>query len=231
MAASVGVGPEVVAFVEPQGYLVTRFIAGRPVAPPQMRSPQVIAKVGRSIRAIHEASPIPSRFDSHQVVRRYASTASQRGVSPPEHYAWALGVAQRIRSARRPPPEVPCHNDLLNANFIDDGERIRIVDWEYAGMGDPFFDLGNLSVKHDYGPAEERLLLQACFGKVRDQDLAAVRVMRFMGAFFEAMWGVVQQAISTLEFDYAGYAGENFARLRAIASDPDFEGWLPAAGG
>jgi thiamine kinase-like enzyme len=228
MAGKIGVGPEVVAFVEPEEYLVTRFIEGRPVPPEEMRSPELIAKVAGSVRAIHEASPIPSWFDSHQVVRTYARTALERGVAPPDDYGWALGMADRIRAARGPQPEVPCHNDLLNANFIDDGHRIRIVDWEYAGMGDRFFDLGNFSIKHEYGPDEELALLTAYFGVASDRDLASVRLMRFMGAFFEAMWGVVQQAISTLDFDYRAYAQENFDRLHAIASEPTFERWLAA---
>jgi thiamine kinase-like enzyme len=229
MAASVGVGPEVIAFVEPEGCLVTRFVPGHPVPPEQMRSPRVIAKVAWSVRAIHDGALIPALFDSHQVVRTYARTARERGVAPPDGYGWAIEVADRIADARGPQPHVPCHNDLLNANFIDDGDRIRIVDWEYAGMGDRFFDLGNFSVKHDYGVDEERLLLDAYFGQVTERDLAAVRVMRFMGAFFEAMWGVVQQAISTLDFDYRAYAQDNFERLHAIASAPDWEAWLDSA--
>jgi thiamine kinase-like enzyme len=231
MASSIGVGPEVVAFVEPEGYLVTRFIEGRPVPPEEMRSPDVIAKVAGSVRAIHEGSVIPSRFDSYEVVRTYARTAAERGVTPPADYDWALQVADRIRTARGPQEDAPCHNDLLNANFIDDGRRIRIVDWEYAGMGDRYFDLGNFSVKHDYGPAEERALLDAYSEHPTDGELASVRLMRFMGAFFEAMWGVVQQAISTLDFDYRAYAQENFDRLRVIGSDPELEGWLETAAG
>ena len=103
------------------------------------------------------------------------------------------------------------------------------MDWEYAGMGDRFFDLGNFSVKHDYGLEEERALLNAYSGQVSDRDLAAIRVMRFMGAFFEAMWGVVQQAISTLDFDYKAYAQENFDRLHAIESDAEWDEWLAGA--
>jgi thiamine kinase-like enzyme len=229
MASSIGVGPEVVAFVEPEGSLVTRFIEGRPVPPEEMRSSEVIARVADSVRAIHEGSVIPSRFDSYAVVRTYAKTAAERGVTPPPDYDWALEVADRIRTARGTQEDVPCHNDLLNANFIDDGRRIRIVDWEYAGMGDRYFDLGNFSVKHDYGPAEERALLDAYAEHPTDGQLASVRLMRFMGAFFEAMWGVVQQAISALDFDYRAYAQENFDRLRVIGSDPEFEEWLETA--
>jgi thiamine kinase-like enzyme len=222
-AASVGVGPEVVAVVQPEGYLVTRFIEGSPVPPERMRDADVIAAVAASVRRFHEGPPIPGRFDPHRVVEAYAATARARSVEPPPAFDWALGVSKRIEAARGPMHLVPCHNDLLNANFIDDGERIRIVDWEYAGMGDRFFDLGNFSVKHDFRAEHDETLLHSYVGLVRTEDLAAVRLMRFMGAFFEAMWGVVQQAISDLAFDFKAYADENFVRLRALAADPGFE--------
>ena len=226
MAAGIGVGPEVYAVVEPEGFLVTRFIEGRPVPPESMRSQETIEQLAPAFRAIHEGPPIPSRFDSHRVVESYARVAKDRGVPLPDDFAWARSVAQTIETARGAQPLVPCHNDLLNANFIHDGQRIRIVDWEYAGMGDRFFDLGNFSIKHEYGVEHDELLLAAYFGVVRRPDLASVRLMRFMGAFFEAMWGVVQQGISQLDFDFKAYATENFARLRAAAADPRFAGWL-----
>ena len=229
MAAEVGIGPEVVAVVQPEGYLVTRFIEGRPVPIEAMQEPQTIAAVAGSVRAIHNGAPLPIRFNPHRVVEAYAATAAARGVSPPPEFAWAKELADRIESARGPQPLVPCHDDLLNANFIDDGNRIRIVDWEYAGMGDRFFDLGNFSVKHDLDVEHDEMLLRAYAGEVRQADLASVRLMRFMGAFFESMWGVVQQAISELDVDFVAYARENFERLRAIGSDPRFAGWLKQA--
>jgi thiamine kinase-like enzyme len=231
MAATVGVGPEVVTVLEPEGYLVTRFIPGNPIPMDRMRSPATIAAVARSVLDIHSAPPIPSRFDAHRVVETYARTAAEHGVTPPADFDWARGVSDRIEAARGPQPQVPCHNDLLNANFIDDGERVRIVDWEYAGMGDRLFDLGNFSVKHDFDVDQDEVLLTAYAGTIRADDLASVRLMRFMGCFFEAMWGVVQQGISELDFDFAAYAKENFERLHTIGADPDFERWLEITAG
>ena len=230
MAASVGVGPEVVTVVQPEGYLVTRFIEGQPVPLEAMQRPETLTAVADSVRAIHNGSPLPSRFNAHRVVEAYAATAAARGVSPPEEFAWAKDLADRIEAARGSLPLVPCHDDLLNANFIDDGTRIRIVDWEYAGMGDRFFDLGNLSIKHDFEIEHDATVLRAYFGEVRRADMAAVRLMRFMGAFFEAMWGVVQQGISELDFDFVAYASDNFDRLHAIATAPEFDGWLDEVG-
>jgi thiamine kinase-like enzyme len=229
MAADIGVGPEVVTVVEPEGYLVTRFIAGEAIPPERMRTTEFIERLAPRLRAIHGAAPIPSRFNAHRVVETYASTAAQRGVQVPDDFGWAKEIADAIERARGPQRQVPCHDDLLNANFIWAQDQVWIVDWEYAGMGDRIFDLGNLSVKHDFDLAQDEALVSAYFGRMDPAELASVRLMRFMGAFFEAMWGVVQQGISELDFDFVGYARENFDRLRSIAADVRFPGWLDTA--
>ena len=117
---------------------------------------------------------------------------------------------------------VTCHNDLLAANFIDDGERVWVVDWEYAGMGDPFFDLANFAVNNGLDEEGETALLEA-YGSA---DVRALTLMRFMSDFREAMWGVVQQAISELDFDFAAYADEHFERLERTASEARFKAAL-----
>ncbi len=226
-AAEVGVGPEVVAFVEPEGWLITRFLEAAPLPPEELRRPENVARVAAALRRFHGSTPIPGRFDVFAVVDDYRRVAEARGVPPPAAFTGLRALAERIRAARGPQAEVPCHNDLLNANFLDDG-MVRIVDWEYAGMGDRFFDLANLSVNHEFGLAEDGLLLAAYFGAERAADLAALRLMRFMSDFREAMWGVVQSGISELDFDFAGYAAEHFDRMSRAAADPTFEGYLAA---
>jgi thiamine kinase-like enzyme len=222
VAAAVGVGPAVVAFVEPEGYLVTRFLEGRPVPEEEMRTPEMIERVTQALRRIHDGPPIPGRFDSFRVVEEYAATARDHGVAVPGPFSRAKEQADEIERRRGRQPERPCHNDLLNANFIDDGEGMRIVDWEYAGMGDVFFDLANFSVNHGLGAAENEALLAAYFGEARPRDAAALTLMRFMSDFREAMWGVVQQGISELDFDFQAYAAEHFERLERTAAEPEF---------
>jgi len=223
MAFDAGVGPEVLAFVEPEECLVTRFIEGSPVPPAQMRTPEQIRRAADSLRRVHQGAPIPGRFDAHRVVEAYRDTATAHGVALPDDFAWAKGVADGIEAARGPQPTVPCHNDLLNANFIDDGTTLRIVDWEYSGMGDRFFDLANFSINHELAPQDDDRLLEAYFGETREGDVAALRAMRFMSDFREAMWGVVQQGISELDVDFVAYAGQHFDRLRRTAGEPAFE--------
>ena len=221
-AFEVGVGPEVVAFVPEEGWLVARFIDGRAVPPREMRQPEVLQRVAGALRAFHGAEAIPGSFDTLAVVDSYRATAEQHGVEPPPEFDDARAVAIRIRRVRGEQALVPCHNDLLNANFLDDGS-IRIVDWEYAGMGDRFFDLANFSVNHEFAVEQDMLLLQAYFGAARDEDLASLRLMRFMSDFREAMWGVLQSGISDLDFDFQGYAAKHFDRLDATASEAEFE--------
>jgi thiamine kinase-like enzyme len=221
-AAAVGVGPEVVAFVEPEGYLVTRFIEGEVVVPEALREPEPIRRVAQALRAVHAGPPIPARFDSFRVVEAYAATAAAHGVSVPQAYERARVTAAEVEQARGPVPERPCHNDLLTANFIDDGGRIRIVDWEYAGMGDVYFDLANFAVNNGLPAEETTELLRAYFGDASPEHQRALTLMRFMSDFREAMWGVVQQALSDLEFDFAAYAEQHFERLEATAADRAF---------
>jgi thiamine kinase-like enzyme len=224
-AEEIGVGPGVVDFVESEGWLVTRFIEGRPIGTEEMRSQPVLARVAVALRKIHSAAAIPGRFDAYAVVDEYRAEAEAHGVELPKEFIAARKVAEQIRAERGPQPLVPCHNDLLNANFLDDG-AIRIVDWEYAGMGDRFFDLANFSVNHEFEVEDDRRLLAAYFGIERDADLAALRLMRFMSDFREAMWGVLQSGISELDFDFKGYAAKHFGRMELTSSDPAFVRFL-----
>ena len=236
-AAGVGVGPEVTAFIRPEGYLLTRFIEGSPVSDESVHESSTLDRVADSLRRIHDGPPIPGLFVPLRIVESYRALARARGVPIPTEYELAAAIGRRIELACLANPiEVrPCHNDLLNANFIDDGTRIRIVDWEYAGMGDPFFDLGNFSINHELTPGEDAHLLAAYDAADRHRDraprLARLTLMRVVSDFREAMWGVLQQGISTLDVDFVAYAGEHFERLLVNATTPGFERALREAAG
>ena len=224
-AAGVGVGPEVVAFIRPEGYLVTRFIEGRPVSLDEVRRPEMLQRVADSIRRVHGGPAIPGLFVPLRIVEAYRALAAERGVTIPPAYERAREAGHRIEGALLAAPlePRPCHNDLLNANFIDDGQRIRIVDWEYAGMGDPYFDLGNFSINHELPAEADEVLLAAYAGEVSPAQRGRLTLMRVVSDFREAMWGVLQQGISGLDVDFVAYADEHFERLLANASGHEFE--------
>jgi thiamine kinase-like enzyme len=214
-AAALGIGPEVVAFVEPEGYLVRRFAEGEV----GRVSPDEAAPL---LRRWHEAQPIPGRFNAFRVAESYAGVARSAGVAIPAAFGEARETADRIERRLGRRPLAPCHNDLLAANFIDGGERLWIVDWEYAGMGDPAFDLANFAVSNGLDDDGDRILLGAYGGGDHDVHL----LMRFVSDYREALWGVVQQAVSELDFDFAAYAAEHFERLARTAAEPRFRALL-----
>jgi thiamine kinase-like enzyme len=231
-AACSGVGPEVLAFLAGHGCLVTRFIAGRVLEPEDVRAG--LDEVAAALRAVHGGPPLPLRFDAWAVVDTYRATAEARGGRMPDAFAGLRARAEAVREALTGAEHapVPCHNDLLPANFIHDGARVRILDWEYAGMGDRYFDLGNLSVNNGLTEADDERLLTAYWGEpCVPRRFAALRLMRIMSDFREGMWGVVQTAISELDFDFAAYADEHLGRVADAFADPRVARWLEDARG
>jgi thiamine kinase-like enzyme len=234
-AARIGIAPPVVAMLDEPQCIVTVFVEGEGLEAADLRRPPMLTDVARSLRAIHDlGEPLPTTFDSFRVVETYADTARERGARPPPAYEEALGHARAIEAALSGAEHgpVPCHNDLLAANFIRGAEQLWIVDWEYAGMGDRYFDLANFAVNNELGEGGELDLLGAYFAEPPSaRRVATLRLMKFMSDFREAMWGVVQTALSELDFDFQGYAQKHFERMRATAADPDFAIWLQEARG
>ena len=232
-AAAVGVAPEVFAFLPDRGILITRFVEAAAMPPERLEESWMLSAVAGAVRSIHGMAPIPSSFDVFHVVADYRSIAAAKGVRIPPAYDDALQAAEEIRRVFEAASSAACscHNDLLNANFLLLGERVMIVDYEYAGMGDRFFDLGNLSINNGLGEDAQESLLEAYFGSPNDTQRSRHKLMRVMSDFREAMWGVVQQGISTLEFDYVGYSERHFERCLANAADERFGTWLAAADG
>ncbi len=230
-AAAAGVAPEVFAFLPDLGALITRFVQGAHIPEQDLEREDVLRAVVRSVQAIHSGPPIPSSFPVFRIVEDYRGIAAERGVAAPPAFEQVHARAGDIEAAfsKHPLPDRPCHNDLLNANFLLDGDHVWIVDYEYGGMGDLFFDLGNLSINNGLSTGAQDLLLRLYFGDVTAAHRARLQLMRIMSDFREAMWGVVQQAISTLDFDYVEYADRHFTRCLANASDERFDDWLRAA--
>jgi len=232
-AARIGIAPPVAASLDEPPAIVTLFVDGRGVEADELRRPDLLTEVARSLRAIHElGEPLPTVFDSFRIVETYADTARERGAAIPEAYSRAHEQSLRIEAALVGPEHVPvpCHNDLLAGNFIRGSKQLWVVDWEYAGMGDRYFDLANFAVNNELDDAAEVSLLADYFAEdASARRVATLRLMRFMSDFREAMWGVVQSAISELDFDFEDYAAKHFERMAATAQHSDFETWLEQA--
>jgi thiamine kinase-like enzyme len=231
VAGRTGVGPEVVHFLEAEGVLVTRFIEGRPLTVRDLSEPAAIRRVADSLRRVHAGPSFPWMFSPFRMVEQYREAAQARGAAlPPDlpslltQTAW---IEKAVRGAAR--PSRPCHNDLWVPNLIDDDRCVRIVDWELAGMGDIFFDLGNFAGSHDFSDEQDRVLLEAYCGCVAAGDVARLKLMKLVGEIRDALWAVVQSTASAIPFDFLGYAEERFARFRSGTADGGFPRWLRVA--
>jgi thiamine kinase-like enzyme len=227
-AAELGIAPAVA--VAHERCLVTRFISCHPAEPAAS-----VEEIAHALHAFHDSGVrLPTTFWVPDLLGDYAAIVSRRGSTLPEGYAQAVLVSARIEAKLPPHDPRPCHNDLLPGNIIraDKGGRIVIVDWEYAGMGDPRFDLGNLSVNNDFDEQDDERLLSAYHGAPpADSARAALKLMRILSDAREGAWGVLQGVVSELDFDFAAYTRRHFERLAAAVADPDFEEWLAAARG
>jgi thiamine kinase-like enzyme len=212
-AASIGVAPEVVAFLLPAGHLITRFIEGKEWSVEDFKQPRVIKRVAETLRAVHQLPPIEGVFDPYADIEQRIATAKERGLDLPSRLEEFLARMNTIRAQRQKSlggSLALCHNDPWNNNFIDDG-TVRLLDWEFAGMGDPFFDLASSAVV--YSGEEKSAFLSAYFGEERPGALEELEQMIFIVMLWNATWALMQVGAGDPDVDYMGMAQHIFGRL------------------
>jgi thiamine kinase-like enzyme len=216
-AAAAGISPEVLHAAS--GMLVIRFIEGRTLTSADVRADRerCVALVRRAHREVapHLRGPVLA-FNVFHILRDYGATLSEAGGRAVSHLPEWLAIAERLERAAGPVELVFGHNDLLAGNFIDDGSRLWLIDWDYAGFNSALFDLGGLSSNNGFDAADERAMLEAYFERpVEDALYLRFRAMQCASLLREAMWSLVSEHHSALDFDYRAYSEENLARFRA----------------
>lgn len=218
-AAESGVSPEVVH--HERGALVIRYIDGKTYAEDDVRKQENLERILRVLLRCHRDMPNHVRgpvlmFWVFHVVRDYAGTLRDGGSAHIDRLPGLLDTAATLEKAVGPIDIVFGHNDLLPANFIDDGSRIWLIDWDYAGFNSPLFDLGGLASNNGLTPAQEDWLLEAYFDRTVTDDLRRrYTAMKCASLLRETMWSMVSEIHSELAFDYAAYTAENMQRLDA----------------
>jgi thiamine kinase-like enzyme len=224
-AAALGVGPELIAYLPEHGATLRRFVAGRVLASKDLQEPVILRRVVEAVRRYHEGPPGAGHFSAFAAARQYLELAQERRVVFPDSLDLALEWLARLEeTCRNEDPPCPCHNDLLAGNFVDTGAEMNIIDWEYAGMGDRFFDLGNLAANNEFDVELERTLLDLYFGEVRPDQQRRLRVMRLVSDLRESMWGFLQSAISNLDIDYLAYGRKHLERFLECAAKLEQKG-------
>ena len=216
-AHSAGIAPEIV-HAEP-GALVMRWVDGRTLEPADVREAANLDRIVDTVRRCHRG--IPPRFRGptpmfwvFQVVRDYARTLREGGSRVAGRLDELLERAAHLESVAGPVEIVFGHNDLHAANFIDDDDRIWLIDWEYAGFGSPLYDLGGLAANNALDVAQERRLMERYFGaSAGEPELERYAAMKCAAVLRDAMWGMVSELHSGIDFDYAAFTEENLERF------------------
>ncbi|RDD60948.1 choline kinase family protein [Ferruginivarius sediminum] len=222
-AEAAGISPAVV-HAQP-GVLVTRFVEGRTLDEADIRQPANLERIVPLIRRCHHDMAHHMRgpvlmFWVFYIVRHYAGVLRSADSPRAPQLGELLDRAERLERAVGPIDVVFGHNDLLAANFIDDGERLWLIDWDYAGFNSPMFDLGGLSSNNQFGAEEEEMLLHLYFGRApRPQERRALAAMKAASLLRESMWSMVSEVHSAIDFDFEAYTQENLDRFERAWSE------------
>ncbi|MCR8726171.1 choline/ethanolamine kinase family protein [Frigidibacter sp. ROC022] len=234
LAALAGVSPEVLHADPATGLMATRFVDGAVTMTPEgfRQRPGAAARAGEAFRQLHRSgASFAFRFELFAMIDDYLSLLATKDVALPEGYHDVVAEASAIREAlaAHPLPLAPCHCDPLCENFLDTGERMWIVDWEYSGMNDPMWDLGDLSVEAEFDAALEAEMLTAYFGgEPTPHDLGRMVIYKAMCDLLWTLWGLIQLADGNPAEDFRAYADNRFARCKALMGQPDFARHLAA---
>jgi len=227
-AARAGVSPQIVHFDAQSGVMVTRFIDGCETMSPAgfRRRKGSAGRAGKALRLLHRSGAVfPFRFELFAMIDSYLRLLGEKEVAFPAGYRDVLGEAGIVREAlaANPVPLAPCHCDPLCENFLDTGARMWIVDWEYSGMNDPMWDLGDLAVEAEFDAALEREMVDAYFGREASAaEIGRITIYKAMCDLLWTLWGLIQLANANPVDDFETYANTRFARCRALMAAPEF---------
>jgi thiamine kinase-like enzyme len=207
-AAAAGVGAPVIDWRPDLGLLVVGFLEGRTLSDADLRDPDTLRRAVEAVRRLHAGPRFVNDFDMFRRQAGYLATVRDRGFRLPDGYddhAGRWDDVRRVLTATAP-PTVPCNNDLLAANFIDDGDRVWLIDYEYSGNNDPGFELGNTVTECNLDDDSAHALVQAYLGQESRAWLARVRLGALCSEYGWSLWGVIQAATSPLDVDFETWA-------------------------
>jgi len=224
-AAAVGVGAPVIEYQPSVSVLVLGYVEGRTLANPDVADPERLARIARACRALHGAERFDGDFDMFEIQRRYRSVVADRGITIPAGYDDLMGKfdAAARALAVRDEGTVPCNNDLLAANFIDDGQKIWLIDYEYSGNNDACFELGNIWGECQLADEALAALVTEYYGRPLRNKIARAMLLGLAGKYGWTLWGAIQAAVSPIDFDFWSWAMERFEGAAAGFSAPGFD--------
>ena len=234
-AAKAGVSPELMHFDDASGVMVTRFLAGAETMSPEKFATRAgsPSRAGEAFRKLHDSGAVfPFRFELFSMIDDYLKILSTKDVALPGGYHDVVRQADetvRAALAAHPLPLAPCHCDPLCENFLDTGTRMWIVDWEYSGMNDPMWDLGDLAVEGQFDARQEEEMIRAYFaGEPTPAERGRIVIYKAMCDLLWTLWGLIQLANGNPADDFRAYADGRFARCKALMETREFAAHVAA---
>ena len=227
-AAEAGVCPRVVHYLSDCNVMVLEFIRGETQTNASLQRPEMPRRMALILKQLHAGPRFLHDFNMFRLTERYLQIVLQQDIRIPDGYRGYLPKVAQIEAVftRRPLPSVPCHNDLLAGNYLDDGKELWLIDFEYSGNNDPTFELGNTCQEQQFDEARIREMCAAYFGDAFPDQLARMKLNMIMSDVGWTLWAAIQARISTIEFDFWGWAVERWSRATAKMDSPEFNQWL-----
>ena len=233
-AAKVGVGPAVAYQIDPEGALVIDFVEGELMHPDTIAGhPERLRQVVETVKVFHDKAVFSHTIKIFDMLRHYKKIAADINAPMPDDLAATVKVLDDVEAVmmRDPVPNVACHNDLLSENFIIDASgKMWVIDWEYGGMTDPYFDLGDFVMEHAFSREEQRLIIATYCGKMNERFFARMMLYRMVSGIWWAIWAMIQHTVSQIDFDYMAWGlDRGVRRAHEVLDDPDYSKWLAEA--
>ncbi len=223
-----GVGPKVLHHLPEYNVMVLEFLNGKTMSKDSLNEPGMPSRMAEAIRKLNEGPRFLLDFNMFRLTEYYLSLCKERDIKIPDGYLDRIPTIERIEKVMNVNPleTVPCNNDLLAENYIDDGEQLWLIDYEYSGNNDPTFELGNTCQEMQFNDEQIAEVCAAYFGEVKQDMIARMKLNMIMSDVGWGLWAAIQAKISTIEFDFWGWAIERWGRAEEKMSSMEFEGWL-----
>jgi len=227
-AAEAGVGPKVLYYLPEYQVMVLEFIEGITMSKEALNAPGMPTRMAQAIKQLHAGPRFLTDFNMFRLTEYYLKLCDERDIPIPDGYLERMPTVQQIEKAMsvNPLATVPCNNDLLAENYIDDGKSLRLIDYEYSGNNDPCFELGNTCQEMEFDEARIQEVCASYFGSVSASKIARMKLNMVMSDVGWGLWAAIQEKISTIEYDFWGWAIERWGRAEEKMDSAEFPIWL-----
>jgi thiamine kinase-like enzyme len=227
-ASEAGVGPKVLYYLPDLQVMVLEFIEGKTMSKDALHAPGMPTRMAQAIKQLHVGPRFLTDFNMFRLTEYYLKVCDERDIPIPNGYLERMPIVEQIEKAMlvNPLPTVPCNNDLLAENYMDDGNVLRLIDYEYSGNNDPCFELGNTCQEMEFDEARIQEVCAAYFGSASPSKIARMKLNMVMSDVGWGLWAAIQEKISTIEYDFWGWAIERWGRAEEKMDSAEFPVWL-----